>query len=100
VSYSSRCPQDSTKARAAEDPGSGSSTKDDTELDPKTQPDLETNSYRFVVTRFGPYEITVIISEAGKYRGIAEVKLTRDYLIEAYRLSTQGFLDIPDQEDD
>ncbi len=60
----------------------------------------EESPAKTVVTKFGAFRVTVIVSETGRYQGIAEIKLTKEYLAHAYKLSARGFLDIevPEEE--
>jgi len=53
-----------------------------------------------VVTEFGAFSVTVIVSEIGRYEGIEEIKLSKEYLAHAYKLSARGLLDIevPEEE--
>lgn len=53
---------------------------------------------RTVTTECGPFTVKVIVSDTGKYLGVAEVKLSQQFLTHATSLSSTGYLDLDEPE--
>jgi len=63
-----------------------------------TGPSRPLDVRRMVTTECGPFTVKVIVSDTGKYLGVAEVKLSQQFLTHAARLSSTGYLDLDEPE--
>ena len=56
--------------------------------------DSVSEQFKEIVYPFGKYEIKVRLSPNNEFRGITEVKVTRDFLSYKQKISSKGFHDV------
>ena len=66
-------------------------------------PEFSTNStgsfvnpraYKVAVIPYGQYEIVICLTQDDRFVGIAEVRVSRDFLTPSQRVASSGYLDV------
>jgi hypothetical protein len=54
------------------------------------------NNYKEIIYPFGKYEVKVVVDEYGKFLGINEIKINKDFRSIQQKISSAGYVDVED----
>lgn len=54
----------------------------------------DSKSYRFIRYSFDKYDIGVIVDSSGKFVGISEVSINKDFLSPIQRIASRSYIDV------